>query len=75
MANGFRMLVSDLKVERRVKFLASGTPFHGQSEVWRSAGEAKERAARNEAIKVKANMELPYVLVTEDGTERPGFIY
>ena len=71
MANGFRILVSDLETARRVKLLASGTPFHGHSEVWRSAGEAKERVARNEAIKARENM----VLATEDGTGRPGFIY
>jgi len=58
MANGFRMLVSDLEAARRVKLLASGTPFHGQSEVWRSAGEAKERVARNEEINARANIVL-----------------
>jgi hypothetical protein len=58
MANGFRMVVLDLKAARSVKLLASGTPFDGQSEVWRSVGEAKERAARNKAIKARANMVL-----------------
>jgi len=49
-------LVSDLEAARRVKLLASGTPFDGQREVWRSASEAKERVARNEAIYARANM-------------------
>jgi len=58
VANGLRMLVLDLKAARSVKLLASGTPFHGHSEVWRSAGEAKERVARNGAIKARAKMIL-----------------
>ena len=58
MANGFWMVVLDLKVARSVKLLASGTPFDGQSEVWRSVGEAKERAVKNKAIKARANMVL-----------------
>jgi len=47
MANGFRMLVLDLEAARSAKLLASGTPFHGHSGVWRSAGEAKERMVRD----------------------------
>ena len=40
--------------------LASGTPFHGQSGVWRPtlAGEARERVARNEAKMARANITL-----------------
>src|SRR5260221_7130551 len=77
MANGFRMWLSDLKVARSVKLLASGTPFHGQSEVWRSTGEAKARVARDKAIKARANMALQYrrPWTTENGTGKPGFIY
>jgi len=59
MANVFRMLVSDLKPARRVKLLASGNPPHGQSEVCRSAGEADEKVARNEAMRAMANIVLP----------------
>lgn len=65
MANGFWMLVSDLETARSVKLLAFGTPFHGQSEVWRSRGEAEESVARNEAMKARANMSLSQIL--DDG--------
>jgi len=58
MANGFRMLVFDIEAARKVKLLASGIPFRGDSEVERSAGEAKERVARDEAIKARAKMVL-----------------
>ena len=54
--NGFWILVSVLKTARRVKLFAFGTPFHGQSDVWRPTGEARERVARNRAIKARANM-------------------
>lgn len=53
--------MSDLKAARSVKLLASGTPLNGQSEVWRSTGEAKARVAslKDEAIRVRENMALP----------------
>jgi len=69
------MLASDLEAARRVKFLASGTPFDAQNEVWRSAGEADEKVARNKAMRTRANMVLSYVLATKNGRGRPGFIY
>lgn len=55
-ANGSRMLLSVLKTARRVKLSAFAIPFHGQSDVWRPGGEARENVARNEAKKAIVNM-------------------
>ena len=42
-----------LETESSVKLLAFGVPSHGQSVVCRTTGEAKDRVARKETIRME----------------------
>ena len=45
--------MSALETESSVKLLVLGVPFHGQSAVCRAIGEAKDRVARKETIRME----------------------